>query len=73
VRSVWDSGPIRAARVSSTLSGMSHPELLPLFATAIAIEVAHLRWIVLTHWTCRGCHAPHRHCDCKYGWLKRFL
>ena len=54
-------------------SGLSHPELLPLFATAIAIELAHLRWIMLTQWKCRGCHATHWHCDCKYGWLKRLL
>jgi hypothetical protein len=53
--------------------GVSHPELLPLFATAIAIEIAHLRWILLTQWKCRGCHVVHLHCDCKYGWLKRLL
>jgi hypothetical protein len=51
---------------------MSHPNLLPLFATAIAIEIAHLRWIML-QWTCRGCQAKHMHCDCKHGWLKRLL
>jgi hypothetical protein len=52
---------------------VSHPELLPLFATAIAIELVHLRWIMLTQWTCRGCRATHLHCDCKFGWLKRLL
>ena len=52
---------------------VSHPELLPLFATAIAIEIAHLRWILLTQWHCRGCTATHMHCGCKYGWLKRLL
>jgi len=55
------------------MSGMNHPQLLPLFATAIAIEIAHLRWIMLTQWKCRGCHATHMQCDCKYGWLKRLL
>jgi hypothetical protein len=52
---------------------MRHPELLPLFATAIAMEIVHLRWIMLTQWTCRGCRASHMECDCKYGWLKRVL
>jgi hypothetical protein len=52
---------------------MRHPELLPLFATAIAIEIAHLRWIVLTKWTCRGCSESHMHCGCKHGWIKRLL
>jgi hypothetical protein len=55
------------------MSGMNHPQLLPLFATAIAIEITHLRWIILTQWKCRGCHATHMQCDCKYGWLKRLL
>jgi hypothetical protein len=50
-----------------------HPELMPLFATAIAIELAHLRWILLTQWTCRGCSEQHLHCGCRYGWLKRYL
>jgi hypothetical protein len=61
-----------APRLVETV-GVSHPQLLPLFATAIAIEIAHLRWIILTQWKCRGCHATHMHCDCKYGWLKRLL
>jgi hypothetical protein len=51
---------------------MRNQELLPLFATAIGIELVHLRWIMLK-WTCRGCQASHLQCDCKYGWLKRFL
>jgi hypothetical protein len=52
---------------------MRHQELLPLFATAIAIEIAHLRWIVLTKWNCRGCTETHMQCACKYGWLKRLM
>ena len=40
------------------LEGMRHPELLPLFATALAIEVAHLRWVLLTQWTCKTCGTP---------------
>jgi hypothetical protein len=48
-------------------------DLLPLFSTAIAIEIIHLRWIMLTKWTCRACHVSHMQCDCKYGWLKRLL
>ena len=52
---------------------MRHEELLPLFATAIAIEVVHLRWIMLMKWTCRGCHATNMQCGCKYGWVKRLL
>jgi hypothetical protein len=52
---------------------MRHPELLPVFAVALAIEFIHLRWILLSRWTCSGCHATHWHCSCKYGWLKRLL
>jgi hypothetical protein len=53
--------------------GVRNQDLLPIFATAIAIEIIHLRWIMLMKWTCRGCHVAHMQCDCKYGWLKRLL
>jgi hypothetical protein len=52
---------------------MNHPELLPLFATAIAVELAHLRWVLLTQWKCRTCETPHLDCDCKPLWLKMLL
>jgi hypothetical protein len=52
---------------------MRHQELLPLFANAIALEIVHLRWIMLMKWTCRGCHATNMQCDCKHGWVKRLL
>jgi hypothetical protein len=52
---------------------VSHPNLLPIFATAIAIEIAHLRFIMLTQWHCRACRETHQHCGCRYGWLKRLL
>jgi hypothetical protein len=52
---------------------MRHPELAPLFATALAIEFAHLRWILLSQWTCRGCKAKHAECGCRHGWIKRYL
>jgi hypothetical protein len=52
---------------------MRHPELLPVFCTAIAIELTHLRWILLTQWKCRGCRETHLEFGCKYGWLKRYL
>jgi hypothetical protein len=55
------------------MSHLSHPELMPVFAAAIAIELAHLRWIILSEWKCRTCNVPHIRCGCKYGWLKRFL
>ncbi len=54
-------------------TGMRHPELLPLFATALAIEVAHLRWVLLTQWRCRRCHVRHLDCDCKPAWMKMLL
>jgi len=50
-----------------------NPELLPAFCVAIAIELAHLRWIVLTQWKCRSCGAAHLHCECKPGWVRLLL
>jgi len=67
----------RSAYAGSPVSGdhgaVRHPELLPLFATAFAIEITHLRWILLTKWNCRGCQATHLECSCKSGRLKRYL
>jgi hypothetical protein len=64
---------MQAAEICERLAGMRHHQLLLIFATAIAIELVHLRWIVLTQWHCRGCRATHGSCACRYGWLKRLL
>jgi hypothetical protein len=63
--------PVRHAR--SMLVGMRHPELLLAICGAIAIELAHLRWILLTQWKCRTCTESHLNCDCKPVWLKMLL
>jgi hypothetical protein len=52
---------------------MRHPELLAAICAAIAIEVAHLRWIVLTRWCCRSCGDPHLRCECKPTWVNLLL
>jgi hypothetical protein len=50
-----------------------NPELLPAFLIAIAVELAHLRWIVLTQWKCRSCRISHLECECKPAWVKYLL
>jgi hypothetical protein len=52
---------------------MRNPELLPAICAAIAVELAHLRWILLNQWTCRSCRSTHLHCDCKPAWVKILL
>ena len=52
---------------------VSHPQLLPAFCFAIAAELAHLRWILLTQWRCKGCGDAHIHCECKPAWVKKLL
>ncbi|MGH3003286.1 MAG: hypothetical protein ACRDM1_11605 [Gaiellaceae bacterium] len=52
---------------------MRNVELLPAFCVAIAVELAHLRWIMLNRWTCRGCGETHLRCECKPAWLKHLL
>jgi hypothetical protein len=52
---------------------MRHTELLPAICAAIAVELAHLRWILLTQWKCRSCKDTHLHCDCKPAWVKILL
>jgi hypothetical protein len=64
---------MRRAVRRSIIAEMRHPELLPLFCTAIAIEVAHLRWILLKKWLCKSCQVAHIECDCKPGWVKKLL
>jgi hypothetical protein len=55
------------------LPSMRHIELVPAFCFAIAIECAHLRWILLTKWTCRACGDTHIECACKPAWVKKLL
>jgi hypothetical protein len=52
---------------------VAHPELFAAICTGIAVEVAHLRWIILTRWRCRACGTPHLHCECKPAWVKLLL
>jgi len=67
----------RAAHASSLAADdaatVRNVELLPAFCAAIAVELAHLRWIVLTQWKCRGCGDSHLKCDCKPPWVKLLL
>ena len=55
------------------LSVMTHVELLPAICAAIAVEIAHLRWVLLTQWKCRSCTETHLHCGCKPVWVKMLL
>jgi hypothetical protein len=50
-----------------------HPELLPAFLAGFTAALAHLRWIVLTQWTCGRCGDSHLDCECKPTWLKILL
>jgi hypothetical protein len=52
---------------------MRHPELVAAFCTAIAVELAHLRWILLTQWKCKCCGETHIKCDSKPAWVKILL
>ena len=52
---------------------MRNVELLPAFATAIAVEIAHLRWIVVTQWTCKCCGESHLRCERKPAWVRALL
>ncbi len=52
---------------------MRNAELLPVFCVALAAELVHLRWIVLTQWHCRSCGDAHLHCACKPAWIRIWL
>jgi hypothetical protein len=52
---------------------VEHPELALTICTMLAVEIAHLRWILWTQWRCRKCSTPHIECACKPTWLKILL
>jgi hypothetical protein len=52
---------------------VTHAELLLTISAAFAVALAHLRWIMLTQWTCRTCGEVHLHCECKPAWVKKLL
>lgn len=66
-------GPLRIAPNGGTLLQMEHPELLAPICILLAVELAHLRWILWTQWHCRKCSAPHIECECKPTWVKILL
>jgi hypothetical protein len=66
-------GLLRDGPFVPMLDPMRHAELLPAFCIAIAIELAHLRWILLNQWKCRSCTETHLHCECKPVWVKMLL
>jgi hypothetical protein len=69
----WAARPMRFRPIAPMLCGMRHTELLPAFCAAIAVEIAHLRWILLTQWKCRTCGDAHLHCECKPAWVRILL
>jgi hypothetical protein len=69
----WAARPIAAGAPSADAVAMQHAELLPAFCAAIAVEIAHLRWIMLTQWNCRSCTESHLHCSCKPRWVRALL
>ena len=69
----WAGRPIAAGRDDRDAVAMRHPELLPAIAAGFAVALAHLRWIMLTQWTCRTCGTTHLHCECKPAWVKKLL
>jgi hypothetical protein len=52
---------------------MRHPEFLAAIAAGFAVALAHLRWIMLTQWTCRTCGTIHLDCECKPAWVRKLL
>ena len=66
-------GLLSIRRAVPILFGMRNPELLPAFCLAFAVELAHLRWILLNQWRCRGCRETQLQCECKPAWVKLLL
>ena len=48
----------------------SRTELLTWIVALFIIEVLHLKWIWLSEWSCRRCHAKNLECACEGRWIK---
>jgi len=64
---------LRRAGRRAILSGVRNAELLPVFCIAIAVELAHLRYVILNRWHCRSCGETHLECGCKPSWVRLLL
>jgi len=73
VRQRWAGRPIAGPADRADAGAVQHAELLPAFCVAFAVELAHLRWILLTQWHCSGCGDSHLKCECKPAWVKLLL
>lgn len=69
----WAERPIASRPGTGNAVPMRHPELLPAIAGGFAVALAHLRWIMLTQWTCKTCGTTHLHCECKPAWVRKLL
>jgi hypothetical protein len=52
---------------------MQNPPLFFAICTGIAVELAHLRWIVVSQWKCKCCGESHIECSRKPAWVKILL
>ena len=69
----WADRPIATAPRTGNAVPVRHPELLPAIAGGFAVALAHLRWIMLTQWTCKTCGTTHLKCECKPAWVRKLL
>jgi hypothetical protein len=49
---------------------LSRTELLVSIVGLIAVELLHLKWIWLAHWSCRRCYRKNLECDCSGRWVR---
>ena len=46
----------------------SQSEILAWITALLALELAHLKWIWLSEWSCRRCSRKNLKCDCPGRW-----
>jgi len=49
---------------------LTRNELLASIVAMVALELYHLKWIWLSHWSCRKCSRTNLECACEGRWMR---
>ncbi len=52
---------------------MTKAEILSAIVGLIAVELMHLKWIWLEHWSCPDCSVKNLDCGCPHRRLLKYL
>jgi hypothetical protein len=68
-------GPLtraRPPRQGARVQVFSRTEVIAWIVALFVLEVAHLKWIWLSEWSCRRCKRKNLECACSGRWIRYF-